>query len=114
MKYLVLIAGDETLWDRMSEAEQQAELAAFDAFGDAVKAGGAVLAGEALAPSTVATTVRRVDGRTVLHDGPFAETVEQIGGFWLLESTDFDALTEACRLLPGHYAYEIRPVVEIG
>ena len=116
MKYLVLLAGDESRGRRQSETEVRAEMADHDAFSQAVSDRGTILAGEALGDSTTATTLRhvngRTDGRVVLTDGPYAESVEQIGGFYLIEMADLDAMTELCALLPSWYSVEIRPVVD--
>ena len=110
MRYLVLLAADESVWPSLSVAEQEAEMATHDAFDRAVRARGAVVAGEALGEAGTATTLRRVHGSLQVTDGPYAETVEQIGGFYLVDMPDLDQLTEACALLPDYYAVESRPV----
>ena len=107
----MLLAADEAVWPGLSAAEQQEEMAAHDAFDRAVRERGAVVAGEALGESGTATTLRRPDGRLQVTDGPYAETVEQLGGFYLVDLSDLDQVIEACTLLPDHYAVEIRPVV---
>lgn len=112
MKYLVLLAADEAVWPSLSESEQAAEMAAHEAFDQAVRARGTILAGEALGESGTATTLRHVDGAVQITDGPYAETVEQLGGFYLVEMADLDQVTEVCGLLPDYYAVEIRPAVE--
>jgi hypothetical protein len=116
VKYLVLLAGDESVWPRLSEAEVQATMADHDAFVRAVRERGAILAGEALGESATATTLRHVDGRSdgaiLLTDGPYAEAVEQIGGFYLIEMADLDQMTELCARLPSWYSVEIRPVID--
>ena len=71
------------------------------------------LGGEALADSDAATTLRHVGGQPVLTDGPFAETAEMIGGFYLLDAPDLDTVVEWCRILPHGYTLEIRPCVQI-
>ncbi|HEY5848530.1 MAG TPA: YciI family protein [Microlunatus sp.] len=116
MKYLVLLAGDESVESQMSEAEVRAEMADHDAFSQAASERGTILAGEALGDSATATTLRHVagkaDGQIVLTDGPYAESVEHLGGFYLIEMADLDAMTELCALLPSWYSVEIRPVVD--
>jgi hypothetical protein len=116
MRYLVLLAGDERRGRHQSEAEVRAEMADHDAFSQAVSDRGTILAGEALGDSTTATTLRHVDGRAdgpvVLTDGPYVESAEQIGGFYLVETTDLDLMTELCALLPSWYSVEIRPAVD--
>jgi hypothetical protein len=116
-KYMILIYGDDQQWGAMSPAEQQAHDAAHAAFRAA--AGAAVIGGEELELAPVATTVRLgPDARTVTTDGPFLETKEALGGFYLLEAADLDQVTALVELLPevraGHSGVEIRPVVDHG
>ncbi len=115
MRYLVLLAGDESVESGMSEAEIRAEMADHDAFSQAVSERGTIVAGEALGDSATATTLRHRDGKgdgeIMLTDGPYAETAEQIGGFYLIDVPDLDQMTELCALLPAWYSVEIRPVV---
>ncbi len=113
MKYLVLLADDPSAWDRATEEERQSVLDAHQAFDQAVRDRGAMLAGEALTGVESATTLRLVDGVQTVVDGPYAETVEQLGGFYLIEVGDLDTAIELCRLLPQAYTTEIRPAVEI-
>ncbi len=111
----MLLAGDESAWPNLSEAEIRAEMAAHDAFSKAVGEHGTIVAGEALGGSETATTLRhqggKPDGRLMLTDGPYAEAAEQIGGFYLIDMPDLDQVTELCALLPSWYSVEIRPVV---
>ncbi len=107
----MLLAADEAVWPSLSEAEQEAEMTAHDAFDRAVRARGSVVAGEALGEAATATTLRRLRGPVQVTDGPYAETVEQLGGFYLVDLPDLDQVTEVCTLLPDYYAVEIRPVV---
>lgn len=87
---------------------------AHDAFAAAVRDRGAIVAGEALGEAATATTMRWAEGQVVLTDGPYAETVEQLGGFYLIDIGDLDQLTELCSLLPPIYSIEIRPTMEVG
>jgi hypothetical protein len=97
----------------MSEAEQQANYAEYFAFTDDVRKRNLYVSGEALHPVNTATTVRVRDGRTLTTDGPFAETREQLGGFYLLDCKDLDEAIEAAAKIPGakHGSIEIRPLV---
>jgi hypothetical protein len=117
MKYLVLMAEEDT-WDRwnaLSDAEQQAVFEKFSAFTAAVEERGKVIAGEALDRPDRARTVRPGPGPgRPVTDGPFAETVEQMGGFWLVDLPDLDTAVAAARLLPEAYSIEVRPVVDMG
>lgn len=113
MKYLILMAQDESVWPQLSAPEQQEYLKAHKAFGDALRARSAGLAGEALAESAAATTMRHEGDRTVLTDGPYAEAVEQLGGFYLIDVPDLDEALRLCELLPHDYTIELRPVIDI-
>jgi hypothetical protein len=111
MKYLVLIAYERGGWERATPEQRAGYLQAHADFHRTV--GASVLAGEALADPETATTMRHVDGRPTLTDGPFAETAEIIGGFYLLEAPDLDTVTGWCEILPQGYSLEIRPCVEV-
>lgn len=113
MKFLVLIYQDERIWREATPEEQERYYAEHEAFTAAVPtAGCTLLAGEALTGVASATTVRRRGDQVTLTDGPFAETAEQLGGFYLLDAPDLDAVTELVRLLP-EYTLEIRPVADM-
>ena len=113
MRYLVLVAYEGSTWETATEAERQAYFEAHHAFERAVRERGSLVAGEALATPDTATTLRHDGDGVVLADGPYAETAEQVGGFYLVEMPDLDAMTAAAALLPGPYAVEVRPVVEV-
>jgi hypothetical protein len=116
-KYLLLIYGDEQIWGAMSpEARQELE-AAHARFADAAGAG--VLGGHELESSGTATTLRgSVTGRPTPTDGPYLETKEALGGFYLLEAADLDEAISLAELLPevreAHSGVEIRPIREAG
>ncbi|MEO3769239.1 YciI family protein [Micromonospora sp. B9E7] len=116
-KYLILIHGDERQWAAMSPQETQRLDEAHRTF--AAAAGPAVLDAQQLEPAAVATTLR-VDphGRLTITDGPFLETKEAVGGYYLVEAPDLDAvISMASRLYEvsaGHSGVEIRPVVDHG
>ena len=116
-KYLLLIFGDAQQWDAMSSDEAKAHDAAHAAF--AAAAGAKVLGGAELEPAPTATTVRSdAAGRVVTSDGPFLETKEAVGGYYLLEAADLDEVMALATRLPevhaGHSGVEIRPVVDHG
>jgi hypothetical protein len=115
MKFLVLMAEEDTWerWNALSDVEQQDVFDRFTAFTTAVKERGTVLAGEALDRPESARTVRPGPGRAVT-EGPFAETVEQMGGFWLVDLPDLESALTAAKLLPEAYSVEVRPVVDMG
>jgi hypothetical protein len=114
-KYLILIYGDEREWAGGGPAERERIEAGHRRFSAA--AGPAVLGGEELMPPDTATTLRQGSaGRPLVTDGPFLETKEGIGGFYLLQAADLDAAIALAGLLPevaaGHSGVEIRPVQE--
>ena len=112
-RYLFLIYGDEQRWAAMSEAEQRALGEGHRAF--VAAAGSAILGTHELEPADVATTLRTDEtGRVVRMDGPFLETKEAVGGYYLVDLPDLDEATELASLLyeasAGHSGVEIRPV----
>lgn len=113
MKYLILMAQDESVWPSLSADEQQEYMKAHKAFGDALRERSADLAGEALAEAADATTMRHHGDRTVLTDGPYAEVVEQLGGFYLIDVPNLDEAVQLCELLPHDYTIEIRPAIHV-
>jgi hypothetical protein len=113
MRYLALIYGDETVV--LSDEEQQQVMVDYTAFGEeGAKAGVLTGVGEALQPTSTATTVRVRDGETVTTDGPFAETKEQLGGFYLFECENLDQAIEWAAKIPGAKSgsIEVRPIME--
>jgi hypothetical protein len=115
MRYLLLIYTPEPT-EAAPADQMNDELAAYNTFTEWTRETGMFQAGEALQPTSDATTVRVRDGRTVTTDGPFAETKEALGGFYLLEAADLDAAIEAAARIPGakHGSIEIRPIFEYG
>jgi len=114
MRYLLLIYGEEPS-DALPEDEMTGELEAYNAFTRDITERGIFMAGEALHPTASATTVRVRDGRTLTTDGPFAETKEQLGGFYLVETSDLDEAIELAARIPGaaHGSIEVRPIWEL-
>lgn len=113
VKVLVLMAAAEGDWGTATAEQRQQVMDAHTAFHKAVAERATMLAGEALADSPEAKTLRHVDGAPVVTQGPYAETVEQIGGFYLIEAESLDLVVEMCRILPSSYAIEVRPVIDI-
>jgi len=110
-KYLVLLAGYESEWNDATQADRDRWHRDHLSFVRA--AGGAILGGEALDGTDTATTLRRRSGTVELTDGPYAETAEYLGGFYLVEASDLDQVVTWCALLPEIYSVEIRPCIEI-
>jgi hypothetical protein len=115
MKYLLALFGDESGWDDVTEEEMRAGMEPWNRFEKEIFEAGAKVAGEGLQPSATATTVRIGKGdERVVTDGPFAETKEQLGGFYLIECDDLDQALEWARkvpLRPGS-SVEVRPVMD--
>jgi hypothetical protein len=114
MKYLLMICNEEKAWDALPAAEQERVINEHLAFADDLRRRGHYLAGEALQPIATATTVRVQRGKLVTTDGPFAETKEQLGGFYLVEARDLnEAIQLAGRVpMPGFGCVEVRPVLD--
>jgi hypothetical protein len=113
MQYMLLIYGDESAWHTRSEEESGQIMQAYGAFTDELKGAGAMVAGDALQPTQTATTVRVQNGETLTTDGPFAETKEQLGGYYLIEAESLDEAIEWASKVPGasHGSVEVRPVM---
>ena len=114
MRYALLICGDENAMLAASPEETAAMMAEYDAFGAEMGRRGVLKGGERLRPTTDATTVRVRDGEVLLSDGPFAETKEQMGGFFLVECEDLDQAIEVASKIPAarHGSIEVRPIWE--
>jgi len=114
MRYLLLIYGNEATNMQMTPAEQQVEIGAYNDFGNELQNAGAMVSGEALQPTMTATTVRVRNGKTVTTDGPFAETKEQLGGYYMVECANLDEAIHWAAKIPGAAkgSIEVRPIVE--
>ena len=115
MKYMLLIHDDEKEWAKMTDAERQKIYGEYGAFSAELRAAGQYLAGSQLQPTSTATSVRVRDGKRLVTDGPFAETTEQLGGFFLIDAADLDeALAIAARIPSAKKGtVEVRPIVEL-
>jgi hypothetical protein len=114
MRYLLLIYTEETD-EAPPDDVAAASHAAYAAFTRDVRERGILQAGEALTPTSTATTVRLVDGQAVATDGPFAETKEALGGFYLIEARDLDDAIEIAAKIPAAAfgSIEVRPIWEL-
>jgi hypothetical protein len=115
MKYMLLIHHDEQAWDALSEAQRQPLLGEFRELRQQLLSSGQYLHGAPLQPTSVATSVRVRDGKRLVTDGPFAETREQLGGYFLIDAKDRDeAIAIAARIPAARWGtIEVRPLVEI-
>lgn len=113
MQYLLMIYGDEAA--PSTPAEQEAVFAEYMKFGDEMGQRGVLAGGARLRPTTDATTVRVREGDVLTVDGPFAETAEQIGGYYLVECANLDEATEVAAKIPGARfgSIEVRPLWEM-
>jgi hypothetical protein len=114
MKYLCLIYSDESQWPKLPQAQTDVMLKEYGEFGESIKASGHYVAGHRLQPTAAATTVRVRDGRLSTTDGPFAETKEQLGGFYMIEAKDLNDAIQVASRIPGakHGSIEVRPLWE--
>ena len=109
MRYLILIYEDES-----NPPASEEEMARWFAVTEEMQKAGVMQAGEALQPTSTATTVRQRNGKALTVDGPFAETKEQLGGFYMVECDDLDQALEWARKMPNleRGSIEVRPVME--
>ena len=114
MKYMLLIYHDEHAWNRHTEAERQQIYGEYRQLIQELETGGKYLAGDQLQPATTANSVRVRDGRQLVTDGPFAETREQLGGFFLIDAHNVDEANRIAARIPSARTgtVEVRPVVE--
>ena len=115
MKYMLLIYDDEQIWATMSEAERQKIFGEYMQFSKDVQATGHYKSGAPLQPTSKATSVKVRNGNRLVTDGPFAETREQLGGYYLVEAKDLDEAIGIAAKIPSVRlgTIEIRPVMEI-
>jgi len=116
MKYLCLIYSDETLWDNMERAEMESVMGEYFALSESLRQSGRFVAGEALKPTSTATTVRVRNKKLSTTDGPFAETKEQLGGFYMIEAGTLDEAIEVAARIPSARvgSIEVRPIETFG
>jgi hypothetical protein len=114
MRYMMLIYSDETGVDQVTEAEWAETMTAYNAFTAEVQEKGLLVSGEALEPTRSATTVRVRNNQVLTTDGPFAETKEALGGFYILNCKDLDEALEYAAKIPGAKvgSVEVRPIME--
>lgn len=113
MKYLCLIYGNEAEALKMTREEGEREMGEYYAFTNDIIASGHMVAGEALEPTHTATTVRVRNGKVQATDGPFAETKEQLGGYYLIEAKDLNDAIQVAARIPGAKVgcIEVRPIM---
>ena len=116
MKYMLLIYHDEQSWDALTEAERQQIYSEYGKLSEQLTAKGQMLDGSELQPITTATSVRVRDGKELITDGPFAETHEQLGGYFLINVNNLDEATSIAAQIPSARTgtIEIRPLAEMA
>jgi hypothetical protein len=113
MQYLLMIYRSEAELFKMNDADRQKMTSEYGAFTQSIIQSGHFKAGDGLQPSTTATTVRVREGKVLTTDGPFAETREQLGGYYLVEAKDLDAAIAIAARIPGarNGSVEVRPIM---
>lgn len=113
MKYLLLIYENEGSFANVTEEEGNRIFAEYMDYTKGIKKAGNYIAGEALQPTPTATTVRQRNGKTLTTDGPFAETKEQLGGYYLVEAKDLDEAIKLAGGIPAvrNGSIEVRPIM---
>jgi hypothetical protein len=116
MEYLLMLHSEEGAWDRMTQEQQQQGYAAYMAYSEALKKAGVLRGSNRLRPSSASTTVRVTNGKPQVVDGPYVESKEQIGGYYLIDVPDLDAAISWASRCPGagHGTVEVRPVWVMG
>lgn len=112
MKYMLLIYHDELVWNELGESERQQIYGEYRNLREQLQSGGQYLDGSQLQPATTATSIRIRDGEELVTDGPFAETHEQLGGYFLIEARDLDEAIAVAKRIPSARmgAIEVRPL----
>ena len=114
MRYMLLIYSEEVPQEQITEQQWAEAMTAYNAFTTEVRSKGVMLGSDALHPTTMATTVRVRDGKTLVSDGPFAETKEALGGYYILNCKDLDEALVYAAKIPGSKmgSVEVRPIME--
>lgn len=112
MQYLLTIYNEESAWGKMPPEQQQQGIAAYGAYTEALKAAGVWVGSNRLRPSSTATTLRATNGKTQVLDGPFAESKEQLAGYYMIDVPDLDAALSWAGRCPAvqHGAVEVRAI----
>jgi hypothetical protein len=115
VQYMLLIFDDERVWGELSDEERGKLYAQYGTFTNELRESGALVSADQLQPSTTATLVQVRDGETLTTDGPYAETKEQLGGYYLIEAESLDEAIEWAAKIPSARGgtIEVRPVVQL-
>lgn len=112
MQYLLMLYSDESGWSNMTPAEQEQAMGAYHAYTEALTKAGALAGSNRLRPVSSATTVRVANGKTQVLNGPYPDSKEQLGGYYLIDVPDLDAAISWAARCPGasHGIVEVRPI----
>ena len=112
MQYMLMIHAEEGGWNKLTKAEQEQGMAAYTAYAEALKKAGLLKSSNRLQPSSASTTVRVANGKPQVLDGPYTDTKEQLGGYYIIEAPDLDAALSWAARCPttGHGVVEVRPI----
>ena len=112
MQYMLMLYVNESGWPKLSPAEQQQGMAAYMAFTEALAKAGSLVSTNRLGPSTAATTIRSAGGKQQVLDGPYTDSKEQLGGYYIIDAPDLDAALAWAARCPatGHGVVEVRPI----
>lgn len=112
MQYLLALYSDESAWPKMTPEQQQQGYAAYMAYTEALKTAGVHVGSQRLRPSSTATTLRTANGKTQVLDGPYAESKEQLAGYFLIDVPDLDAALSWAGRCPAvqHGIVEVRAI----
>ena len=115
MQYMLMIYSAEAGWSKMTKAEQEQGAAAYMAYGEALTKAGVLKGSNRLQPISTATTVRVANGKSQVLDGPYVDSKEQLGGYFLIDVADLDAALSWAARCPGasHGVMEVRPIWEM-
>lgn len=115
MRYILMAYVNEAGWPNFTPAEQEQGLAAYKAYSEALKGAGVLVGSTRLQPSSTATTVRLADGKSQVLDGPYVDSKEQLGGYFLIDVADLDSAISWAARCPavGHGVVEVRPLWDI-
>jgi hypothetical protein len=116
MKYILMIYVNEAGWPKLSKAEQEQGIAAYTAYTEALTKAGVLAGSSRLQPTSAATTVRVVNGKSQVLDGPYVDSKEQLGGYFLIDVADLDAALSWAARCPAvnHGVVEVRPLWVTG
>ena len=114
MKYMWLIYDDTKVWEKFTDAQRQQGMELYMRFTNELKASGKYIGSNQLQPASVATSVRQREGKRLVTDGPYAETKEQLGGYYMIEAKDLDEAVAIAERVPSAKwgVVEVRPIVE--